>query len=326
MYFINASSTISFQNSFQNEQWINNLSKLDENSTLITPNYKDFIETSSLRRMSKVIRMGLACTKDCLTQSKVTVPDAIIVGTGLGCLTDTEKFLKNTLTIDGLIPPTAFIQSTHNSIAGQLSLALKNHNYNMTHTQNSLSFEHSLIDAMLCINENSFNVLVGAADENIPLMDELALEFSLAELKNKLTSGASFFMLSKKQDDHSKAALIDSQTFGLNSEDVNVLVNAFLKQNALNIQDIDLVLSNSNGTQSENKIKQYFSNIELLNYEQYCGYYFTNAAFGMHLATKILSNKTNSLVPANKTIKTILLFNTYKGKNIGLTLIKSVEA
>ncbi|MGB0886652.1 MAG: beta-ketoacyl synthase chain length factor [Vicingaceae bacterium] len=326
MYYINASSSISFQNSFQNEEWINNLTPINENSALITPNYKDFIDGSSLRRMSKIIRMGIACSKDCIQQSNIAVPDAIIVGTGLGCLVDTEKFLKNTLTIEGLIPPTSFIQSTHNTIAGQISLALKNHNYNITHTQNTLSFEHSLIDGMLCLNEESSTVLVGSADENIPLMDELSNKFGLHHLKNKLTSGASFFMLSETQNEKSKAVLIDSQAIGLNNSDTSSLINKFLEQNNLSSNDIDLCLFNTNGTLSNQEVSNHFTEIECVNYEQYCGYYFSNSAFGMHLATEILSNKTENKLTANKSVKTILLFNNFNNSNIGLTIIKSIEA
>ena len=97
--YINACSTISHQNSFRNENWINELTVLEEGSELITPNYKEFIAPSAIRRMSKIIRMGLTCSKDCVEQSGIENPDAIIVGTGLGCLSDTEKFLNNSLTI-----------------------------------------------------------------------------------------------------------------------------------------------------------------------------------------------------------------------------------
>ena len=39
--YINACSTISHQNSFQNENWINELTLLAEENELITPNYKE---------------------------------------------------------------------------------------------------------------------------------------------------------------------------------------------------------------------------------------------------------------------------------------------
>lgn len=327
MYYINACSTISHQNSFQNERWVNDLKKLCADHDLITPNYKDFIAASALRRMSNIIRMGLACSKDAIQQAGIETPDAIIVGTGLGCLTDTEKFLNNTLTIEGLIPPTSFIQSTHNTIAGQISLALKNHNYNITHTQNTLSFEHALIDAMLCLNEEDSNILIGAADEAIPLLDELAEQFGLQEIREKITTGASFFILSNQKQETSKALLVDTDTAGLNKKNPSELIDSFLEKNRLTVSDIDLVLWNSNGTISKNNIEQQFNGVNLFSYEDYCGYYFSNAAFGMHLASEILSIKEFTFDDKiKKDINRILLFNNFNNSNIGLTLLQSLEA
>jgi len=326
MYYINACSTISHQGSFQNESWINELKIVTNNSKLITPNYKEFVDAADLRRMSKIIRMGIACSKDCIQQAEIDNPDAIIVGTGLGCLTDTEKFLHNTLTIEGLIPPTAFIQSTHNTIAGQISLALKNHQYNMTHTQNSLSFEHALMDAMLCLDEGKDTVLVGSADENIALMDELSKSFNWSEIENKLTSGASFFIVSNAKNNLTKVQLIDCFTVGLNDTNPKALITSFLAKNNLSLNDIDLVLFNSNGTLKLDIIQKEFNPISVLSYEHFCGYYFTNVAFGMHLATEILNKKKTSFITNNKPVHRILLYNNFNNKNIGLTLLQALEA
>lgn len=315
--YINACSTISHQNSFQNENWINELTALDTNSELVAPNYKEFIAPAALRRMSKIIRMGLTCGKDCVAQSGVDNPDAIIVGTGLGCLTDTEKFLNNALTLQGLIPPTSFIQSTHNTMAGQISLELKNHNYNVTHTQNSLSFEHALIDAMLCLNEADNNILVGAADEEIPLLNELAEQFGLNEIDNKLTSGASFFMLSNNKTNNSKAKLVDSHTIGLNTADPKKIINEFLERNNTSLAEIDMVLSNSYGTVSNDEIKNLFNPEKHTAIEQYTGYHLTTSAFGMHLGVEMIKQKS---------MNRVLIYNTLNNSNIGLILLQALEA
>ena len=325
MFFINACATISHQNSFNNKNWIKELTPLSSESELIIPNYKEYIAGGSLRRMGKIIRMGIACSKVVLADSKIENPDAIIVGTGLGCLLDTEKFLNNALTIEGLIPPTSFIQSTHNTIAGQISLATKNHNYNITHTQNTLSFEHALIDAMLYLKEDKNTILVGSADESIPILKELATQFGLAHITNKITTGASFFMLSNQQQESSKATLLDSQTFGLNTDDPQLLIENFLADNKLDTSNIDLVLWNSNSTKSVTEIENEIPNIPLLGFEDYCGYYFSNAAFGLHLAADIIV--TGAFKLANNTVlkpKTILIYNNFNNSNIGLTLVTAI--
>lgn len=326
MYYINACSTISNQLSFKNKSWVSNIELLATNSELIVPDYKQFIDASDLRRMSKIIRMGIVCCKDCLEQSGINNPDAIIIGTGLGCLTDTEKFLKNTLTIEGLIPPTSFIQSTHNTIAGQISLALKNHKYNNTHTQNSLSFEHVLLDAILCLSEGLTDVLVGAADEKISLLDELVEEFGYENLKNKLTEGASFFMVSNVKNKSSKAQLIDCITIGLNRANPKTIIEDFLVNHNLTIENIDLILFASNGTIDTNEVINDLKPVVVLPFENYCGYYNTNIAFGMHMAVDMLNGEGNKLINNSKPLKHILLYNNLLNNSIGLTLIKSIEA
>lgn len=316
--YINACSSISHQQSFQNENWINELVVLDANSELKPPNYKEFVAPAALRRMSKIIRMGLTCAKDCVNQSGIENPDAIVVGTGLGCLADTEKFLNNSLTIKGLIPPTSFIQSTHNTIAGQISLELKNHNYNVTHTQNSLSFEHALVDSILCLNEDNSNILVGAADEAIPLLNEIMGELNLTAVKDQLTSGASFFILSNTKSEKSKAKLLDCLTVGLNESAPKELVEQFLTQNNILTKDVDTVLFNSFGTVNKTEVATLFESSEIIPVEQFTGYHLTNSAFSMHLAVETLNQN-----PSNRRV---LIYNTLNNSNIGLTLLESLEA
>ena len=173
MYYIHSISSITHQDSFRTKNVCDHLTILEGESDIVAPDFKEFIPPASLRRLSPVLRMGLAASIECKNQIETDF-DAIVVGTGLGCLKDTEKFLSTFLTsTSDFVSPTAFIQSTHNTIGGQISLGLGNHAYNMTHTQNNLSFEVSLLDAMMLINEGKKNVLVGAADEKIDFLKEV---------------------------------------------------------------------------------------------------------------------------------------------------------
>ena len=51
--------------------------------------------------------------------------------------------MKNILT------PTSFIQSTHNTVGGQIALGLECKGYNFTYVHASISFESALLDAQL---------------------------------------------------------------------------------------------------------------------------------------------------------------------------------
>ncbi len=65
-----------------------------------------------------------------------------------------------------LLTPTAFIQSTHNTIGAQIALLLGCNGYNNAFVHRGFSFESALLDACLLIKENeAHNVLVGAIDE-----------------------------------------------------------------------------------------------------------------------------------------------------------------
>jgi len=97
----------------------------------IEPDYKTFIDAKLIRRMSRIIRMGVAAAMECLQEAGVKVPDAIITGTAYGCLEDTGLFLTKMVQYnEELLTPTAFIQSTHNTIGAQIGLMLQCNNYN----------------------------------------------------------------------------------------------------------------------------------------------------------------------------------------------------
>ncbi len=304
MYYIHAISSITHQNTFRIDNIIKELSPIKENSNLISPDYKEFIPGAALRRLSPVLRIGLTAAIDC--KNKIGEKfDAISVGTALGCLRDTEKFLKtfHTSTSD-FISPTSFIQSTHNTIAGQISLGLKNHAYNMTHTQNNLSFEMALIDAIMCINEGKINVLVGSADEKTPFLE--LLQPKIISKKYPLSTGGSFFSISKTKN---KIGIIDVKTI-FNSKNTELEIKDFLKKHKYETKDIDAILHSD-------------SNIEIpkschsINFLKYSGLYYSASSFALHFAHDYLISKNKN---------SALIVNDICIDKVGLILIKSNEA
>jgi len=321
--YITAASTISHQPTFKNAGFSKLIEPLAFDSELITPNFKEYIEAGLLRRMSKILRMSVAAAKDCLQQAGIAQPGAIVVGTGLGCLQDTEKFLSNFLTIEGLLPPTSFIQSTHNTIAGQISLSIGNHGYNMTHTQNTLSFEHALMDALLLIGEGNDNIIVGAADEYIEILTQIGQQFHVNPEIN-LTSGASFFILGKEKTEKAIARIKDIETVGL-VQDIPEAIDKFLSVNQLTGSQIDLVLyadfdqvKSVNALQDSVLTERFKGNTALLNYPDLIGLYPSNSAFALHYAVDKIQQDTS--------IKKVLILNGLNKINLGLTLIESIEA
>ena len=326
MYYINSASTISYQNTFGKNCFSENMIPVKHLSALIHPNYKEFIESGMLRRMSEIIKMSICCSLDCIMKSKIKEPDAIIVGTGLGCLHDTDKFFNDIISSENhLISPTPFIQSTHNTIAGQLSLILKNHNYNMTHTQNSLSFEHALQDGLLCLDEGKEYVLVGAADEHIEMLDNISDKLNYKELI--LTSGASFFILSKKKIENANVKIVATTTYG-RIPSITTKIEDFFRKNEIKMNTIDLILYSSIDKNNQNNLNDFFKNKLLCDYQNYCGTYFSNSAFGFHLGVDILNRKKvkfDFMEREQANIKRVLVCNNLNNESLGLTLIESDE-
>jgi len=314
--FINAASTISYQPTFRNTGFSLVTKNIDSSSELVTPDYSEFIPAMDRRRMSHVQKMSIACALDCLQQAKIEQADAIIVGTSMGCCINTKNFLDKILDAkEGPVSPTSFIVSTHNTIAGQIALLMKNHGYNMTYTQNSLSYEQSLVDAILCCAEGLMNVLVGGTDE-----EEDSIYNMRARLKDDKileTSGASFFIVSNTKSKTGAVNLIDAGSFGLVKNTYETAVE-FLQANNTTAHEIDIVLYALSGKSSLNELKSVFGAEKLFDYQEITGTYYTNSAFAMHYAIDILSNQPH---PIFAEVKTVLVYNNLIPENLGLILL-----
>ncbi len=303
MIYIQTIHSITHQDSFQQENVWNTLSPLSTDSVLVSPDYKQYIAPASLRRLSPVLRMALAAAKECQANTSQQI-DAISVGTGLGCLTDTEKFLVtiNTSTSDTL-SPTAFIQSTHNTIAGQISLELKNHSYNMTHTQNSLSFEVALLDAMMCCREGKSAVLLGAADEAIDFLKLLQPSLIQSAI---LTSGTTFMIVGSALSADGTSILDCVVHF--QAEKRAQLVANFLQKHGLSLTEIDQTF-----VSGEELANEFPASID---YMQYSGLYFSASAFAVHMGHDWLKKEQKTYA---------LIINEQINGKLGLILLKRDE-
>ncbi len=309
--FINGASTISHQPTFGEKGFSGSIARLEKGSEPLQPAYRDYIDPVMLRRMSRILRMGVTSAAQALRQAGVSSPSGIIVGTGLGCLQDTEKFLSNFLTLEGLIPPTAFILSTHNTVAGQISLSLGCHSYNITHTQNTVSFEMALLDGMMRLEESGGDVLVGAADEHIPFLDRLAAEWGYDN--SVLTSGVSFFVLSDTASETTLAEVLDVDVFTGAGGDRKKITDSFLARHGLDRNEVDMVLRAGRQPGEDREFEG-----ATVDYTELCGLYPTASGFAFHYGADFLE-------PAG-TNKKVLIVNELNPLNLGLILLKGFEA
>ncbi|MDH7446737.1 beta-ketoacyl synthase N-terminal-like domain-containing protein [Aquimarina sp. 2201CG14-23] len=313
------------------------------------PNYKEYIKPAAMRRMSKSVKMGVTTASMALDYSGVDMPDAIITGTGMGCKQDSEKFLENILHNDEqFLTPTLFIQSTHNTVGGQVALGLGCKAYNVTYVQGSASFETSVMDAQLMLSEEpQKNILVGGIDEvakNSTLLHRLDGQIkednlNVLELLNSKTAGtvnsegATFMVLGADKNEKSIAEIVDVETISTATpEGIKSEILSFVDRQGISIEDIDAVVLGNNGDVNfddyfENLQTSIFSNKEQLCYKHLIGDYPVASSFGFWLGCKIFETNTiPSVLKVNdvsaKKYDTILLYNQYLGKNHSIVLLQ----
>lgn len=349
--YINSASCISVQDTL-NENFFQNLHP--ENSTqvlkAIEPIYKEFIPPAMIRRMSKTVKMSSVASHFALKEAGIENPDAIIVGTGMGCSQDSEKFLKNVIdNHEEFLTPTFFIQSTHNTVAGQIALGLQCHAYNFTYVNTSSSLEFSFLDAKLQINDGEAeNVLVGSTDEQTERTMELyklnktiKKEENLpVDYLNSTTDGviwgegASFFVVGKDKTENSYAQLKDIQISSrLDLTEIQQFIEEFLTKNNLNHDEIDAVILGFSGDAKSDvyytKAMDVFQNSALLYYKHLSGEFNTASGFSTFMACHILKNQTIPEVMMindlkKEEIKNILLYNHLGGNDYSLVLLERI--
>jgi len=350
--FIRSASCISPQETFNNnlfthEAKVYNTDFLD----VVEPDYKNLIDAKLLRRMSKIVRMGVATASGCLQQAGITNVDAIITGTAYGCMVDSESFLKNiVLQEEQMLSPTAFIQSTHNTVAAQIALMLKCHNYNNTYVHRGFSFEHALTDAMLLLQENAAqHILTGSADELTELTFSVlkrmgiykqqpvnnTMLYTTATRGSIAGQGAAFFLLSGEAGANDLAAINALQTFytpaGITAIEQNI--QNFLSAQNIPAAAVDLVITGRNGDADNDKLydalnASIFKNIPVKAYKHLSGEYPTAASFAVWLAATILQRQKLPLcfkdAPIDeKPVKKILIYNNYQHKYHSIFLLSA---
>ena len=315
--------------------------------------YKKLIKPAAMRRMSKSVKMGVFTAASALIDAHIKEPSSILTGTGMGCKQDSDIFLENLLLQhEELLSPSKFVQSTHNTVGGQVALYLKSKAYNFTYVQGSASFESALLDAQLSIltEEKKHQILVGGIDEIsentiglLQLDQQIKSETSLENLKllnykskgSIIGEGAHFFVISEEKSQNSYAQLIDLHLENsLATEEVFPKTKVFLAGNKLAIADIDLVILGNNGDVDFDAyfqpLQQDFKEIPQVYYKHLVGESYTASAFGMQLGVKILKSqhlpeayRLNTIQP-QKTIKKVLLYNQFRGKNHSWILLEHV--
>jgi len=314
------------------------------------PSFKTYIDPIQSRRMSRLIKMGVAAAKISIAESACSMPDAIITGTGLGSVEDTERILGDITRDEKFLNPTPFIQSTYNTISSQIAIQLKCHHYNSTYVHRTFSFESALLDGMMLLEEmTTGNVLIGGIDEmtqNHLLITRRTGQWKKSPVNNlnifKEKSsgalpgeGAAFFVLGAENRESTYAFLKDVKTCinldGSLQTDQELAV--FLEKNNLSAVDIDIVILGHNGDCNQDEVytrlaETRFAGKSQARYKHLCGEYHTATGFALYVAAGILKHQfypdilqMNQVLP--RKLKNILIYNHYRNVNHTFILVQS---
>jgi len=294
------------------------------------PNYKEFIQKKLLRRMSRIIKMGLATAQKALEDAEHPPLDAIISGTAWGCVKDTEKFLETIIEHnEEYLTPTAFVQSTHNTVAGQIALLKHDNCYNMSYVQGHVSFESALIDAMLLFYENKAkNILVNGIDEQTEKLGILLERLHCAKAETSVMGeGAACFILGTEKTPHTYAQLAGATMLYRPKDKASIKqsLQQILQEANLSFEDISIVLS---GNKDQSLEKELFPEAAFSNYKKLCGEYPTSTAFATAIAAQLLKGDswTKTALGINKKEEQhLLIYNNHQDINHSIILLSKVD-
>lgn len=340
--YIRSTSALSPQESFEGNGMLLSPATLSGNQARATePDYTKLIDPKLLRRMSRIIKMGVATASACLRVGDEKSPGAICMGTAYGCLHDTVVFLKDVIERnEDAPPPTAFIQSTHNVVGSQVALMLGCHAYNNTFAHGGLSFEHALQDAVLLLQENeATTALAGSAEELTPslytilgrfgqLRSEHSPGIKFYEEGSKGTiagEGAAFFLLSSVASENNLAELKGIHSFHgkADAERVKKEIEWLLASRNMRMEEIHCVMTGRNGDLQNDKIYDeletgFFAEKNIHHFKHLCGEYPTASSFGLWMATQMVGGTSS------QKIKNVLLYNHYHHTQHSLMLVTAI--
>ena len=235
--------------------------------------------------MSKILKRTICTSITALKDAGLECPDAIITGTGMGCMENSEKFLSDMNKFgENCLKPTLFMQSTHNTISSLIAIILKCHGYNNTYSQGAISFESALLDAWLQIKSGQIDsALVGSHDEVTPLMSKILAsnhpEYSV------ITEASVATVLTSSKDANSRVEVADV-----------FIGNNLLPQEAADIlssTDSVIMLGTNENIKNDRPYRQMLEGLDynptILQYKKIFGDNFSSSAIGFYVAATLLS-------------------------------------
>lgn len=301
--YIQAAHQISMQQPLS-EAWMTEPIIYDEPFLkAINPSFRDYMAANEARRMGNGMKRALVTALKVMNESGVEHLDAIMTGTGLGCLDSTEKFLDAMIENgEQTLSPTHFMQSTHNTIGSALAIYTKTHGYNTTYSHGCMSFDQALQDAWMQMKLGKIgSALVGGHDEMVDSYFELLKKTGYVGVEGMVPCGevAVSMMLGTKDRPDSLCKLSGIMLCNSPSmEELKDKVEAMLREEELTLEDVSAVMTGINANNNacyHETTDVLFPDVPLLHYKHLFGENYTASAFGVYASAHCLKNK---MIPA----------------------------
>lgn len=286
--YLNSIALVSCQKPLSNEWFSMPYIPNQEYVRAQEPDSKEFIVPSEARRMSKILKRTICTAFTALNNSGVKEPDAIITGTGMGCMENSEKFLIDLARFgENCLKPTLFMQSTHNTISSLIAIVLKCHGYNNTYSHKDISFESALLDGWLQIRSGMIrNALVGSHDEVTPFLS-LVLRRTHPEYKTISETSMSSVISSEKNE---KTICEISDIKLLHRADIQMVLDC------LSRDDRRFIILGTNGNPVNDApydalLSFIDDNTDTIQYKHIFGENFSASAIGFYIGATLLEKQ-----------------------------------
>ena len=347
--YIQSAAHISIQRPLTDEWFSNPILPAQAYNESLEPDYSKYFSPMAARRMGRLLKRSLVTAVEALGQHPV--PDAIITGTGLGCIANTEKFLSAMIdNQEDFLQPTYFMQSTHNTIGSQIAQHLKCHGYNCTYSHRGTSFDSSLLDACLQMKAGAIrSALVGGHDEMtteyFKMLGKIGYwkngDVSPDTLRNADTPGSLSgscslnMLLTDKSNENTLCKIAEmDMLYEPSIDELCTAAGHLLKKTGIAASDISAVVAGLSGDRDNDRVYLDFRNsispgTPIVWYKHLFGESFCASAFGVLVGATCLHKRT---IPAHLLFqpetetaepKFILVHNHFHNKDHSLVLLSS---
>lgn len=348
--YINGTASLSPQRTFDGSFLTEPISYTGNVLTCQVPDFKAYIPPAQLRRLSRMLRIGLTASIMCLRNSGNDEADGIITATGYGFLEETERFLREVSERnEQQLTPTYFMQGTYNALAGIVGLTLRCTGYNNTYVSKGYALGSALDDAFIQIQDNpEMRMLVGAYDEAASVQyksvarDQHFKSETIESLKlydhptrgSLQGEGAAFFLLSGIRSANTMCRLAGIHGLFLpTKEQLLSELYSFLAAHHTTVNELDLWIAGFSGDIIRDQSLQALADEALATvpqgrFKHLTGEYCTADGFALWLGANILKKQAvpsavmRSPGRAPNRFRKVLVINHYLDRNYTFYLLE----